>query len=283
MIEARIVADSLAPCGARLTTFVCTYPRFIHSEVMTHRAFSRNAASSRAIPVERMIKKIETEPAMPVHWGASQRGMQASGEVGQLERAKALAVWLGAARGAVSHARHLLELGLHKQVANRLLEPFVHMTTIISATDWENFFSLRAHGEAQPEFQELAFCAMAAHLESEPKELAAGQWHLPFADKYVDDIKGETALLKISTARCARVSYLNFEGDIAPEKDYALHDALAKSGHWSPFEHPAQAMAVGFRSGNFYGFSQYRKSFPNENLKLSREDMVARLAARRRA
>jgi hypothetical protein len=148
----------------------------------------------------------------------------------------------------VFYAEQLVELGIHKQIANRLLEPFAHMTTIVSATDWENFFALRAHPDAQPEFQALADLMLEVYVGSEPKGLRAGEWHLPFADKYVEDGLSQEQLVKITTARCARVSYLNFEGDISYEKDYKLHDDLLASGHMSPFEHaairPQQAGAV---------------------------------------
>src|SRR5690349_9434113 len=114
MITARIIADSINPVGNRLTSFVCTYPRFIHSEVMTHRQFSRNAASSRAIPVQKMIERIVKEPAMPVYWGRNQKGMQASGEVGLDEKLLAVSVWFDALTDAVKHAERLLALGIHK-------------------------------------------------------------------------------------------------------------------------------------------------------------------------
>ncbi len=264
MIEARIVADSMAPCQKRLTTFVLTYPRFIHSEVLTHRQFSRNSASSRAIPVQKMIERIEREPAMPVYWGKNQKGMQASEELTGVEKKAAVGIWLEAAKYAVERSKNLLALGVHKQIANRLLEPFAHMTTIVSATEWGNFFNLRAHKDAQPEFQELAYQMLEVYVASRPVVLAADQWHLPFADKYIPDGLDTPSLLKIATARCARVSYLNFEGDIAFEKDYQLHDSLLASGHMSPFEHCGQAQDYPTHSGNFVGFVQYRKKIPGE-------------------
>lgn len=263
MIEAKIVADSINPCGSRIISFVCTYPRFIHSEIMTHRVFSRNAASSRAIPIQKMIDRIRTQPAEPIFWGKNQRGMQAWEQIE--ETAKARETWLKAAESAIVHAQELTELGIHKQIANRLLEPFAHMVTLITATEWANFFNLRAHKDAQPEFQELAFQMLLAYCEHKPEEKAEGEWHLPFADKYVEDGLTTTQLLKITSARAARVSYINFEGDIEFEKDYALHDQLIESGHCSPLEHPARALVNFERSGNFVGWFQYRKSIIYEN------------------
>lgn len=265
MITARIIADSVNVAGNRLTTFVATYPRFIHSELMTHRMFSRNAASSRAIPVTRLIQMVESEPAMPVHWGKNQKGMQANEELDQELQEKAKTAWLNAVRSAVDHARYLNTLGVHKQIVNRILEPFAHMTTIVTATEFGNFFNLRADKDAQPEFQELAFKMLNEYITNKPVLKKPGEWHLPFCDQYLDSAIPLNKMLMIATARCARVSYLTFEGDIAPEKDYALHDQLKDSGHWSPFEHPACAMSASDVSGNFRGWQQYRKMFMNEH------------------
>ena len=273
MIESRIIADSLAPCGYRLTTFVCTYPRFIHSEVMTHRVFSRNASSSRAIPVQKMIERILSDPARPVFWGKNKKGMQSDEQLPPETILEAVAEWDAAMRDAVRHAQRLLEIGVHKQVANRVVEPYAHMTTIITATEWENYFGLRAHKDAQPEFQVLAYSMLREYLTHQPRLLRAGEWHLPFSDRYIPAGLTTEQLLKITTARCARVSYMNFEGDISFDKDYSLHDDLLNNGHMSPFEHAARAEAEPVRSGNFVGYTQYRKLFPCEVRRLSRADM----------
>jgi thymidylate synthase ThyX len=265
MIEVKIVADSVGYSGCRLTTFVLTYPRFIHSEVMTHRMFSRNAASSRAIPVQKMIEKIGNEPAIPVEWGRNGKGMQAKELINKESEREARNYWLKARDALIEYAQELLKLGVHKQIANRLLEPFAHMTTIVTATDYGNFFNLRAHPDAQPEFQELAYQMLAVYKDNVPQYKKVGQWHLPFADKYLPEGLSVEELLKISTARAARVSYLNFEGDIDHLKDYKLHDDLATSGHWSPFEHPAQLKRGKRYYGNFRSWKQYRKFFNNEN------------------
>jgi thymidylate synthase ThyX len=285
VIEAKIIADSINPVGDRLCTFVCTYPRFIHSEVMTHRVFSRNAASSRAIPVQKMIERILDKPAKPVSWGKNQKGMQAEAEVSEEVAWGAERMWHNAMLDAVGHARRLLDLGIHKQIANRLLEPFAHMTTIISATDWGNFFNLRAHKDAQPEFQELAFQMLLAYRDGKPIKKQAGEWHLPFADKYLGEGLSTEQLLKITVARCARVTYLNFEGDINHAKDYQLHDDLLASGHMSPFEHAAKAITTSGRcGGNFAGWLQYRKHFRNENRQvLDIEQLLAERKAYGRA
>lgn len=265
MISAKIVADSVSPVGNRITTFVATYPRFIHSEVMTHRSFSRNAASSRAIPVKKMVDAIKENPAMPVFWGKNQKGMQAAEELDDAGKAIAQVTWLQARDAAVQFAEQMLDNDVHKQIANRLLEPFAHMTTLITATDYANFFNLRAHPDAQPEFQELAYVMLEAYVDSVPQKLKQDEWHLPFADQYIESGLTPEQLLKISTARAARVSYLNFEGNIDHEKDYALHDSLLANGHMSPFEHAAQATTSNKYFGNFKGWLQYRKLIPDEN------------------
>lgn len=274
MIEAKIVADSISPAEIRITTFVLTYPRFIHSELMTHRAFSRNAASSRAIPVEKMIDRILQEPAGPIFWGKNQKGMQAATAIEEATSYYAKWEWHLAMLDAVKHATVMIKMGVHKQIANRLLEPFAHMTTLVTATEFANFFNLRAHKDAQPEFQELAFQMLAAYKSHKPVFKLYGEWHLPFADRYVDESLTQEQLLKIATARAARVSYLNFEGDIVHEKDYVLHDQLMESGHWSPFEHAAQAEDGSNRHGNFVGWKQYRKFFPYENRSILDSDFL---------
>jgi thymidylate synthase ThyX len=275
MIKAQIVADSYTDSRKRIISYVCTYPRFIHSEVMTHRMFSRNAASSRAIPVEKMIRLIRETPAEPFYWGKNQKGMQAGEELSAAEVDNALVLWHKSKDSQIEYAEALLKLGVHKQLANRLLEPFAHMTTIITATDWGNFFNLRAHPDAQPEFQELAYQMLELYIDHEPVYKNPGEWHLPFSDKYWPEGLTLEQMLKITTARAARVSYLNFEGDIDHNKDYDLHDRLLSSGHWSPFEHAARALSImelaadwkNGRSlqGNFAGWMPYRKTFHKEN------------------
>lgn len=265
MIGAKVVADSrCGATGCRITSFLLTYPRFIHSEVMTHRVLSRNAASSRAIPVERMIRAVEENTAMPLVWTTAQKGMQGGPPLSGEAKEAAVARWNEAMRDAVRHARALLYLGCHKQVANRLLEPFAHMTTLATATEWGNFFSLRAHPLAEPTFEALARLMLAAYTTSVPADLGPGEWHLPFGEKMRPAAPLDERL-RVAVARCARTSYVSFDGEFTPEQDMELHDKLAASGHWSPFEHPACALEGPWHSGNFVGFAQYRKSFPDEN------------------
>jgi hypothetical protein len=230
---------------------------------------SRNAASSRAIPLKKMIERIEKEPAMPVYWGAEQKGMQSGLELDEFQKVAAKDVWMRACRSAIDFARAMGECGVHKSISNRILEPFAHMTTLATATEWVNFFNLRAHKDAQPEFQVLAYAMLDAYEKNDPVMKKSGEWHLPFADKYLSEGLDEFQLCKISTARSARTSYLTMEGEIDHAKDYDLCDRLAGSrpGHWSPFEHPAQC-TPGVTEGNFQGWTQYRKFFKDENMSI---------------
>lgn len=266
-ISAKIVADSLnVKTGNRITSFVLVYHRYILAELNTHRAFSRNTSSSRAIPVSKMIEQVKTTPAIPIHWGKNQKGMQASEELTPEQQEQARLLWLEAAENAVNSAQKMTELGLHKQVANRVLEPFQYVTTLLTATEFGNFYNLRVHPDAQPEIDCLSRKMAEAQAASVPKRLQPGEWHMPFCDTLMQDAPEDLATrLKIATARAARVSYRNFEGTIDFTKDTELHDSLKASGHMSPFEHSARAMGNGWVSGNFVGWEQYRKTIPNEN------------------
>lgn len=281
-ITAEIIKDSTNPLGIRLTTFVLRYPRFIHAELMTHRAFSRNASSSRAIPVEKMIEQVQTDPAMPVHWGANRPGMQAREELNDRDKVRAEWQWLSARDFAIGKAKDLIELGLHKQVANRILEPWMHITVLVTATDWSNFFSLRLHPDAQPEFQQLARQMGRAFLRSTPESLEVGQWHLPFVSDTEREKHSEDDCIKFSVARSARVSYNNHDGTTpVPEKDINLHDKLVVQVplHASPAEHPCMAVKGDRYSGNIRGFLQYRKTLPTENIRVFPWDLDADLYA----
>lgn len=361
MIQAKIVADSKNEFGNRITTMVITMPRFILAEFNTHRMFSRNSASSRAIPFEKMVKSVEENPFIPIAWQKDHKGMQGTEYMSELESKKAEYIWISAKENVIEWAKDLSKNGLTKQLVNRLLEPFMWHTVIITATEWENFFALRCpqyeigytdnrlsqfvrsrrdymdfhyqshvqnetkqvlgdklrtaakeryseiewlkinKGQAEIHMMALAEAMWDAYNESEPELLRPGKWHIPFVNIQdfilVDDPKliDVPKALKVSTAMCARVSYtiVGEEGKPANyQRDIELHDRLAKSGHWSPFEHCAKAMneeeyytsicgnvpyvknnettleqdkgQYGW-SGNFQGFHQYRKTFQGEN------------------
>jgi len=260
----RVVLDSISPAGVRLTTIELTVPRFVLAEVNTHRAFSRNSASSRAIPTAKFIDRAMTNPVIPLEWGANQKGMSAT-ELLPIEVAtEAKAEWLAARDDAVRHATNLLKLNVHKQIANRLLEPFMWHTMVITATDWANFFAQRLSG-AQPELMKGARLTFNALAESAPRPLRSDEWHLPF----IQSDEFELPLLdrqQISVARSARTSYLTHNGVRDLADDYRLFNFLQSQGHWSPFEHQARPLDRKEWSGNFYGWQQFRKLFANENV-----------------
>jgi thymidylate synthase ThyX len=322
-IEAKIIADSKNEFGNRITTFLLTFPRIILAEVNTHRMLSRNSASSRAIPFEKMLKRVQEDPFIPIKWMKDHKGMQGveyftetakeawihqDRSWGYEQYADVPAVeflkkeWLQARDWAVMQAQWLSDRGLTKQICNRLLEPFMWHTAIVTGTEWENFFALRAHEAAEIHLQELAYKMLEEYNNSTPQLLSPGQWHIPFGDQMDENrlyalLKGEdyhteetrdNALsdlqVKIATARCARLSYLNYEGKDDYEADLKLHDSLSAAGHWSAFEHCARSMdndeyhcwTSGFSEvsdhpdmlgwcGNYRGYIQYRKLFSNEN------------------
>lgn len=270
-ISAKILADSVhhhgdRPC--RLTTFELRYPRFVHAEFMTHRMFSRNSASSRAIPIEKMVRDVLDDPALFVYWGRNQKGMQAAEEMLPAEATFARAEWLRARDAAVEHARHLSHMGLHKQNVNRLLEPWMHITVIASATDFANFYNLRCHPAAQPEMRTVAEAMRDAHAASTPIDRTGlngiDAWHLPLVNDCERLDLGDDSI-KVSVGRCARVSYLTHDGKRDPAADIELHDRLCSNGHWSPSEHAARVATSPAVSGNFYGWTQYRKTLPDEH------------------
>ncbi len=295
-IEAKIICDSVGPNGVRLTTFVLKYPRFIHSEFMTHRAFSRNASSSRAIPFEKQVQMLLDEPALPLEFRRNQKGMQAGEPLTPIGQLAAEGLWLEARDKAIFQATELNKLGVHKQYVNRLIEPFSHISVVCTATEFSNFFALRHHSMAQPEIAELAKQMWETYSNNVPYLLSPGEWHLPFVTK--EELKNAShdlqtyggyshvvawdVLIKRSVARCARVSYLNHDGTTSTyEQDCALYDRLlaAQPIHASPAEHQAQVRSndlLGRRdatnysasiySGNLRGWIQYRKTLPGENI-----------------
>lgn len=297
--EAQVICDSISPDGHRLTTFLVCFPRFILAELNTHRMLSRNSASSRAIPVLKRIEAVQENPFVPLAFSKNQKGMQASENIDESDRWNAEQVWGEAADDMIGHAGRLSALGVHKQHANRLLETFAWHTAIVSATDWENFFALRCHPAAQPEFRTIAEMMKAEYEGSTPVRTGYDQWHLPMVLKQelwngsqdidgpviVDEIAIPQAAQLVSAGRCARVSYLTHAGERSPREDVELAGRLRESGHMSPFEHPARPMTdyelecfktytwsengpvlIGSYLGNFNGWVSLRKVLPNERV-----------------
>lgn len=283
MIKAEILASSINLKGVRLVTWLLTYPRIIHSEFMTHRAFSRNAASSRAIPFRRMLAMALENTAFPEYWGGEKAGMATAEQVDEATRRMLEHDWKVASSLMVDQAQRMHQRGVHKSIPNRLLEFCSHITVVATASEHDNFFHLRASPQAEPTFQKLAYVMLEKYLERPSEQLDWGQWHLPFGDRMPADLDLETRL-KVAVARCARVSYLTFDGEHSVEKDVELHDKLAKAGHWSPFEHIAQAHTSPYGRSNFdfgqtlSGWTQYRKMFEGE--RAQNVDLTAILASR---
>ncbi|CUR44270.1 FAD-dependent thymidylate synthase [Pseudomonas phage VCM] len=259
-ITAKIIAHSIAPNGQMIVTWELEYQRFIHGEFMTHRLFSRNAASSRAIPVATIIKQVEDTPAMPIHWGKNQSGMQAKESLSDPLAYSAKYLWLKAAKYAANIAGALTDVGLHKQATNRILEPFQTMKTVMTATCMDNFFWLRNHEDAQPEIKELARLMWEALQASTPNKLNPGDWHVPYYNDgawvhshnlevspvIAVDRFGHTLenALAISSSCCAQVSYRKLDDTL--EKAQMVYKRLVDSEpvHASPFEHQATPIEV---------------------------------------
>jgi thymidylate synthase ThyX len=268
----KVICDSItAGSDVRLTTLEIAFPRIVLAEFNTHRQFSRNSASSRAIPVEKRIAAVEADPFIPEQFGRNQRGMQAGEALEGEEARAALEVWELAIEDAINRARLLARRGVHKQLANRLIEPFCWHTVVVTATEWSNFFGLRCNPAAQPEIQTIAGMMRTSMQESSPSLVGLGGWHLPYVRGYEDVGYVQPGApsrqwARISAARCARVSYLTHEGAHDPAADLLLADKLEAPGHMSPFEHPAFVCeGHGEWIGNFRApWHQLRKLLPNE-------------------
>lgn len=300
LTSVRVIADSTNKQNDRLITLIATFPRYLLAELNTHRMFSRNNASSRAIPVNKMIESIRENPYVPSKWMKKHKGMQGNEffteeEVREL---KLVESWLADVERALERAQQMADQGVSKQIINRTLEPYMWHTAIITFTEGENFFNLRANDQAEPNMERLAYCMLEAINASTPKFKNPGEWHIPFEDE-IDSTKLSSLAshfsinelkVRIAIAKCARVSYtvINGKGSDNYDADLKLYDQLISSGHMSPSEHAAIAMTdleynefirgrVNFNEafpsevlgwcGNFKGFVQARKLCLNENRK----------------
>jgi hypothetical protein len=273
-ISVKIVADSVSEGKVRITTFELEYHRYIHGELMTHRLFSRNAMSSRAVPVKSMIKQVMAFPATPIHWGKNKAGMQAEEESNNFlvppmgycngESITREDGWVLAKETAVEMAMMFDGAGYHKQIVNRLLEPFQMMKVVLTATEFENFFWLRCDPDAQPEIKEMAELMYTCMEISRPTVIGVGEWHTPYVkqvphplgiDYYAEGTtpydtahSGENRLtveqaISISASCCAQVSYRNIDNTF--DKAMQVYSRLGVGGnkiHASPFEHVATPM-----------------------------------------
>lgn len=279
MINVTIIADSIAD-GVRITTVEMEYPRFIHAELMTHRVFSRNAASSRAIPAKKVRQQVWDNPARPLHWGENRRGMQATRQLLGMKRRLARGFWNAASKAACTLHWGMEKVGLHKQVCNRILEPFQTMKVLVTSTEWANFLWLRDHTDAQPEIHRLAAELDVAMNNSNPVTLGYQEWHLPYITAEMREELELQDQLALSVSCCAQVSYRAL--DLSMSKAYRIFESLTSGSrvHASPFEHQAspipkfhritnaKAKRIGVThtdndgvrwSGNFRGWVQHRQ------------------------
>lgn len=305
-MKVQLIKDSIAN-SIRISTFILEYPRFIHSEVLTHRMLSRNAASSRAIPTSAIIQNIRDNPAKAVWWGKNMSGMQAKEALTGWRFVLAKAVWASARELSILGARLLNRIGLHKQLANRILEPFQNIRVVVTATEWNNFFALRNHQDAQPEFAALARMMKEAMEDSRPAVLQPGEWHIPYMVRSTND-EGNTFwhsvadgkvscqgylledALMISASMAAQESYRKSDPSLEKAKKIFTQLVESKPCHASPVEHQAMAMEHHtnypvpdtnewpqgithidrnnlFWSGNLRGWIQHRQLVPNHDVK----------------
>lgn len=266
-----IIKDSVGrETDKRITTFLVKYPRFITPEMLTHRMFSRNSSSSRAIPSKVLRSKIWNEPMLPVEWGANNPGMQSKSLLSPKKAVLSYYIWVLTARMTVFINYVLDKLSVHKQIANRVLEFASPVELVITSTEWANFFALRCHPDAQPEFQHLANEMYLKMVNSNPDVLNAGEWHLPFISEKERSELDLTTCIKVSVARCARTSYKTFDGKTSSvEADVKLYDKLVRGEpkHASPTEHQAMCDSQLEKYGNFTGWHQYRQFLDNQNIK----------------
>lgn len=273
--SAKVIADSMFE-GSRLITLEIELHRFVLPEFNTHRSISRNFQSSRAVPVKQMIEQVRNNPAMPVHWGKNEPGMVANEQMTGEQLVDTKGEWFQAAMNAADSAEFMLEEGAHKQIVNRLLEPFMWTKGVATGTidAWQAFLKLRLHKDAQPEIKALAYEIGQAIINSSSAELSDGDWHMPyFGDGYY--LKGcgidvEEAVM-ISASCAGQVSYRKLDDSL--EKAKKIYDMLnlpseglypENPPHFSPTEHQVMFERGSCKSlsGNFHkeGFIQYRKA-----------------------
>lgn len=255
-----MICDTISPKGVRISTLELVYPRYIHCELLAHRVFSRNASSSRATPVNVTLHEVRNDPVFFDYVGCNQRGMVAGEAINESDLAAFQQEWFELAAYVANKAESWASrYNIHKQNLNRVLEPWLRIRTLVTATEWDNFFNLRCSVLAQPETHSLAVAIQSVMNASTP---VCGKVHLPYITpdelSRLDELDIKEAL-KCSVARCARVSYARMDGrKTTIDEDMVLHDRLLEAGHMSPFEHAAAAMRSKKFYDNFMGWSSYR-------------------------
>ena len=261
--SATIVADSVSQNGSRLTTFTLVMPRIILSEASKHRVFTMSSQSSRAVPFKTMLKTVRTDPFVPINFMRDHKGMQGKTYfTNKFTISLLIFLWLRARDCAMLFAWLLNYIGLTKQMCNRLLEPFMWHEIIVSATDYENFFTQRCAADAEIHIQDLAIKMRIAMEESTPTLLRYDEYHIPFRDEILAQAGGALSrneLIIHSIAKCARISYNKYNQRIDYDKDLALVKKLIKDMHMTPLEHVASPVLVNTQVlGNFKRYKQFR-------------------------
>ena len=269
-ISAECIAASACNNNPPIYTIVTRSPKYLDAEFCKHRMLSSNSSSSRAIPVEKIIQQIDDEPWVPTDWRKAQKGMQGDEPLLHAPRRDAEETWRMARHDAISAAKKLVKLGVHKQHVNRLLEPWMFQHKVVTGTEWDNFFALRCHPAADPAMQALANCIKEAIEKAEPVDRSDGSWHLPFITDEERKTYPDSSNLMVSAARVARISYANHgTGKVDREADIVLSESLRSQKHLTPFEAQARNLLSSdrdcyFRDGahwsaNFRGWHQFRK------------------------
>lgn len=257
-MRVKILADSINPNSDRITTFLIDIPKPLLGEVARHRVFSLNAASSRAIPIDRVIEQVTDDPWIPI-FTKSQRGMGGKEFTDEEEISHIQAEWLVARDNAVTQAVYLKEMDVAKEIVNRLIEPWQIVPVIITGTTFDNFFNLRCAESAQADLRIIAEEMRKQYGESEPKRVEWGDYHIPFSEKDVEEIATSRELfdeLDVSVSKCAAISYSNHTKDEPIEKHIQRTERLLKMRHLSPFEH--QACSRLGEHANLKGWQSYR-------------------------
>lgn len=260
-----VVVDSIEYVGEEEVFDISVssdYHNFLANGITVHNCFSRNASSSRAVPVERTIQNILNDPWVPSDVYKNCKGMQGKDIVNEDDYDIFCEEWQDAAFKAIEVAHKMIDNGFHKQHINRILEPFTKIKVIVTATEWSNFFDLRLSPDADPEIQHLAKAikmAMDAVSNTYVYINAHGGRTLPYVNfDEMDAIDDLRILTLISAARCARVSYLNHDGS-KPDilKDLTLAKRLIDSGHMTPFEHQCR---YSFDAGFQYNLRDFQSA-----------------------
>jgi len=278
-ITATVVADSINVQGDRLTTMTLQYPRYIHSEFLRHRMFSNSVSSSRAIPTDKMVDQVTSNPAMPVYWGKNQPGMSASEEEDELVHINGAyfppdVAWKIACDRSAEVAKEFAMAGYHKQIVNRMVEPWQFINQVVSATDYANFYHLRIDSAAQPEIQELARVMHEAMDDSDPVTRRDSA-HLPFITNKDRDRYDAFACIRISMSMCAQQSYRKSDRSI--EKANVIYKKLVESRpvHASP----AEMVATPFSEEEYMARIRCRNAIYDDLINMSVAKHVARQSA----